>query len=114
MLEAITDSAPSILVALRTIHGLQEEMLKVEILEALRLGARLRKDQLQFVAGAQDEIASSFRADAHPVDTTWRREGAVRFDRDIEFKLVEFSNYVLIELEQRLAAGANHEAAGEG
>ena len=71
MLETITDREPSILIALRTVHGLQEEVLKVEVLETFRLGARLREDQLQFVAGTKDKIASGLRADADPVDATW-------------------------------------------
>ena len=56
--EAIAERGLGVGVAVRAVHGLQEEMAEPERLESCRvhtgLGAGLRKNQLQLVSGALD------------------------------------------------------------
>ena len=55
------------------IHRLQEEVWEVKVLEALRLCALLRKDELEFIARTEYEFRPGFGADADPIDAVgWK------------------------------------------
>ncbi len=71
---------------------------------------RLRIDQLQLVARRQHQRRGGLRADADPVEAGRRRLRAVGLDRDREAAGVERVDQRGVELEQRLAAGADDEA----
>src|SRR2546422_79970 len=81
-----------------------------EMLEALGLGTRLREHELQLIAAFYDERRAGLGADADPVDAVRHRLRAVGFDRDAKPALVQRLEERRIELQERLAAGANDEA----
>jgi hypothetical protein len=91
----------------RPIQGLQEEVAKVEPGEAFRGRLRLRIDQLQFVAGPQDQLGIGLGADADPVQPRWRRTGAVGLDGDFEAAGLEGGDQGGVQLQQGLPAGAD-------
>ena len=64
MRQAVLDRRPGVLLKIRPVHGLQPQLPKRQFLEPLRLGPWLRVDELQLVAGRQDEISSRLGADA--------------------------------------------------
>src|SRR5262249_3062102 len=68
MREAVVDGALRVGLALRAVHGLQEEMVEGERLEALGPRERLRVHELQLVAALEGEGRVRFRAHADPVD----------------------------------------------
>ena len=68
----------------RAVHRLQEEVLEVERLEPLRLGARLRIDELQFVAARSTSGASAFGLTQIQSMPAGGGERAVGLDGDAE------------------------------
>lgn len=70
--------------SLGAIHWLQKEVFELEVFEAFRRRANLRKDKLQLVAAPQDEIVFPFRADTDPIDAFWGRPRAIGLDPDFE------------------------------
>src|SRR5437588_2362879 len=94
------------------VHRLQEPVSKTEAFEALRGDALLGEHQLQLVAAPEHELGSGLGADAHPIDTGWRQQGAVRLDRDFEPRPTQGRGEGLVELQQGLAARAYDEAGG--
>src|SRR2546428_12323702 len=80
------------------------------MLKALGLGPRLREHELQLIAAFQDERRAGLGADADPVDAVRHRLRAVGFDRDAKPALVQRLEERRIELQERLAAGADDEA----
>src|SRR6185437_8380453 len=96
--------------ALRPVHRLQEEMAERQRLEIFGRDAFLWKHQLQLVAGAERERRARLGADADPIEPAGRRAGAVGLDRDGEALGMERLDERLVELQQRLAAGADDEA----
>src|SRR5437879_3475250 len=85
-------------------------MRESEMLEALGLGTSLREHELQLIAAFHDERRAGLGADADPVDAVGHRLRAVRFDRDAKPALVQRLEQRRIELQERLAAGADDEA----
>src|SRR5207249_603250 len=83
------------------------EVAKRKPLIPLRFCAELREHELEFVALPKDQVGAGLRTHANPVDTRRRDPGAVRLDRDLEALTVEGLNQLLIELEERLASGAD-------
>src|SRR5580698_5030569 len=63
MIEAICERKGGVRLTVGTIHGLQEEMAELQLLELLRLGACLRIDQLQLVATQLLELRAGLRTD---------------------------------------------------
>src|SRR6185312_1607536 len=108
--EAEIDGERGVARALRPVHRLQEEMAERQALEILGRDSGLRKDQLQLVAGAERERRARLGADADPVEAAGRRAGAVGLDGDREALGMERLDERTVELEQRLAAGADDEA----
>src|SRR5438552_74050 len=82
--QTISDRQLRVPLALWSIHRLQQEVAKIQIRIALRLCTRLRKDQLQLVAAAENQVGARFGADANPVDARRRHTGAVGLNRDLE------------------------------
>ena len=64
MTHAIRDGRLQMLLTIGAIHGLQKEMLEVQLLELLWHRTGLRKDQLQFRPAGQHQRRAGFRADA--------------------------------------------------
>src|SRR5829696_8959533 len=95
------------------VEGLEHEVLEVELDEALRLGGRmaLRIDELELVAPGEHERRIGLRAHADVVDAGGRQPGAVGLDGDFEASRVQCVDGIRIELEQRLAPGADHQRA---
>ena len=93
----------------RPVHRLQEEGAKEEVFEGFRRNSALRKDQLQFIPGLEEEFGTGLRADANPIDPGGRNPGAIRLDGDFRATGVEGMNERDIELEKGLPACADDE-----
>lgn len=66
--ETVAQSEPCVFLTPRTIHRLQKEIAKVEVLEPLRLSTILREDEFQFVSGMDNKLCSRLWAHANPID----------------------------------------------
>jgi hypothetical protein len=113
VLKAIAHGELRIVYSLGTIHRLQEEITEVEPGKARRVRSFLRKDQFEFMAGAQHKIGLSLRTDANPIDLAWGQLCAIGFNGDREAEVMEGSHKGVIELEQRLTACAHNEWGSE-
>src|SRR5437899_2257464 len=60
----------------RTVHRLQGKALESKAGEIFRRRLRLRIDELQFVTGPDTQIGAGLGADAEPVETRRRLDGA--------------------------------------
>ena len=106
----VVDGKSRVLVDARPIHRLEKKMIELELLEFLGRRAPLRVDELELVARLLNQTRTGFRTDADPVYGSWRVSRAIRLDCHTEPTLVEAVNQRLIELQQRLAAGADDKA----
>ncbi len=99
----------SVLVAVRAIQWLQEEVLEVQRLEGLRVDPDLWVHDLELAPRTNLELASELGAHADPVDTAgdWKR--AIGLDGDLEIPRVELIDERGVELEQRFSARADNE-----
>src|SRR5260221_418413 len=95
--------------AIGPVNRWQEEMAERQRLEFLGIDAVLRKHQLQLVAGSERRRGAGLGADADPVEPARRRAGAVGLDGDGEAFGMERVDQDRVELQQRLAAGADDE-----
>lgn len=69
---------------LGAVHGLEEEVLEVQVLDVGGREVRLGVDEFEFVAPGGQEAGAGFGADAEPVDAGGGLSGAVGFDGDHE------------------------------
>lgn len=107
--QAISNCGIRVAPALGAVHWLQEEMAELQMPVALRLGARLRKDQFQFIAGCLHEFGSSLWADTDPVDGAGNGQCAVGFNRDIKAPPLQGFQEPNVDLKHRLASGQHYE-----
>ena len=70
------------------IHGLKEEMPEREGFKIPGIGARLRINKLQFVAGSLCQLRARFGAYANPIQPRWSRNRSIGFDGDFEVACV--------------------------
>ena len=91
--------------------GCRKKFLKGRASKLLGLGARLREHQLELVALLQHQLRAGLGRDAHPVEPLGRRPGAVGLHRHLEAARVQRVHQRRVELQQRLAAGADDELA---
>src|SRR6202043_2906809 len=110
MREAIGNRARGVVGDLRPVHRLERKTANRKPGETSRRGARLRIDQLEFVARADAKLRSGFRADANPIQPRRRRDRAVGFHRDPKSPRVQRGEQRVVRLQQRLAAG-EHDGA---
>jgi len=109
MRKAIGNSRLGASLEIGTIHRLQEEVSKVQVLEKSWIDALLRKYDLQLVTSAKSQQCTRFGTYADPIDP-WRRWlSAVRLDCDGETFLMEGAYENLVQLEERLPSCANDE-----
>ena len=106
--EAVLDTKLCVAIPLRAIHRLQEKVLIVIVGKKLGRRARLRKYQLELLPFVQDNLRAGFGAHADPVDAGWRRPGTIGFYSHLKAVRMKSFNQRLVELQQRLAAGAYH------
>src|SRR5438094_10582598 len=109
MREAVLHGASRVLGKLRSIHRLQREVPEGQVLEALRLCLRLDLwiYELQLVTAEKLKRRAGLGTHADPIEIVGRALSSVRLDRHFESLLVERIDERLVELEQRLAAGAH-------
>ena len=93
-----------IALSLRTIHWLQEKLLKIELIKALRLGTGLGKNEFQFTAMPEGEGRARLGTDTDPVDARWRKQRSICLNRNLEAFCVQGVNKRGIKLEQGFAA----------
>ena len=91
------------------VHRLNEEIGEVPLLQRCRVDSLLRPDQLELVAALLDDIRSRLRADAQPVDSLDRGQGAVALDGHPEGPIVKRLDQFEVYLKHRIAAGDDHE-----
>lgn len=108
MLAAVGDCGLGIGLLCRAIHGLQVELLEVEVFKVLRGAVALGVDQLDFVALALFERGASFGADTDPVNARGGDEGAIAFDGDLQMAGMAGLDQGNVQLEQWLATGKDH------
>ena len=109
MRETISDCLTDVLDQIRSIHRLQREMPKGQVLKNLRL--RLRFDlwvhELQLIARQQLEWSVCLRAHANPIDARRRRSRAVGLYDDLESLGMERGCQRLVDLQERFAPCAD-------
>jgi hypothetical protein len=109
MRKAILHGQLRIALALKPIHRLKKEVLKVQVHESLGHGSRLREHQLQLATAFQNDLGIGLWADANPVQAFGRRLGAIGFHGYFEPECVQRVDQRLVELQQRFATGADNE-----
>jgi hypothetical protein len=102
---AIRDSKFSVTTPFRTIHRLQEQVLKGEVLELYWLSVDLRIHKFKFLARSLDQLRYSFWTHANPINARRRRYRSVCLDCDLKSSLLDCGNQRRIKLKQRFAAG---------
>jgi hypothetical protein len=107
MRHAVFDCPLRILFDGRTVHWLKKEMLEVEILELLGHRMSLRKYKLQLASGSLYERSACLGAHAHPVDRRWSFACPIGLDGNREAFMMECVHQLVIQLEKRLASGAD-------
>lgn len=108
MLHAISDGEAGVANLVWSIHGLQEKVLELQMLELRWVERILRIDQLEFAPRLLHEGCAGFRADADPVNARWGLEGAVSFHGDFEVQNVERFNQGRVELKEGFSSGADN------
>src|SRR5262249_16390204 len=96
------------------VHGLQKEIVEGKTRKLFRLRARLRIDELKFVACDLLKLSSSLGADANPVEAFRRSDGTIRFNGDFEPLRMHCCDERWVELQQGLSAGADFEFLSAG
>jgi hypothetical protein len=107
---AIRDRKLRVARALRAVHRLQKEMRESEALVACRLRSCLRKHELELVAVLDGEGRLRLGTHADPVDASRHGLRSIRLDGDAKAACAQRVQQRLVQLQQRLAAGANDEA----
>src|ERR1051325_6775621 len=110
--ETILNGALRVGDEVRPIHGLQEEVREIERLESLRQRRGLRKHELELIAAREHERRHGLWTHTDPIQAARRRLRAVRLDGNFEPALVKRLDRRLVELQQRLAAGAHNQWPG--
>jgi hypothetical protein len=108
VIETIGDGGRRIRGAFVAVHRLQPEMREGEAAQFSWPEALLRENELQLGPRVGNERRACLRADAKPIETGRRGEGAIGFDGDFEAPGVDRADQRLIELQQGLAAGENN------
>src|SRR5204862_8197755 len=88
----------------------QRRALEGEVRERLRRRARLRKDKLELIAGANAKLGPALRAHADPVEACRGIYRAVGFNRDNKAAPVQLVEKSFVGLQERLAAGEHDKA----
>jgi hypothetical protein len=112
VLEAVADGQVGVARAVFAVHGREEEVSEREVLVTLRLGALLWEDELQLVACAQHEVGPGLGTDADPVEARGGALRPVRLHRHLEAGRMQRADERRVELEERLAPGADDERPG--
>jgi hypothetical protein len=92
------------------VHRLQPKMREGEVAQAIRRQALLRKNKLQLGTRIRNKRRPRLGADAKPVEAMRRSERAVGFDGGVKTSRMDRADQRRVELQQRFAAGENHEA----
>ena len=103
--EAIGDRSFCVGETPRPVHGLEQEPLEIQSLEASRVDARLRIHKLQLLPPLLNNGGLSLRTDADPVDSGWRWKGAISFQRNAEATGVKRLDQRFVDLKQWFTAG---------
>ena len=98
-----------VLVQAGTVHGLQVEMREVQMREFIGRRTVLRVDELELLPAFLDQRRPGLGTDADPVDPRRGRQGTIGLDRDFEPGAVQSIDQRPVELQERLAARADHE-----
>src|SRR6266567_5082919 len=110
MVKTIPDRHLSMSGTVETVHRLKKEMLERKMLELRRRRSRLRIHQLQFIPALLHQFRPALGAHADPVDPRRGFHRAVGLNRDLESLGMQGGNKARVELQQRLAARANHKS----
>ena len=108
MLHAIPQRQLCICGPIRPVHRLQEEMPEGQPDKIRRTRPRLRIDQLQLVSAHLRKHRACLGAHAHPIETRRSFNRSIRLDRNFKISRMKRRDQARIQLQQRLAAGANY------
>src|SRR5580704_8773075 len=108
VIETIGDGGGRIRGAFVAVHRLQPEMREREVAQSFRPEALLRENELQLGPRVGNERRACFWADAKPIETGRRGEGAVGFDGDFEAPRMDRADQRRVELQQGLAASEHN------
>src|SRR5947209_12463817 len=108
--QAVRNGAGGVLDKLRVMHGLERKALEGKRLEQLGRRAGLREHEFQLVTGSYSKLGTGLGADANPVQSTRRLDGAVRFHRDRESARMQRLDQRIVYLQQWFTAGENDKA----
>ena len=92
MLHAVGDRQFRIREEAGPIHRLQEKMPKVEQTELIGVETLLWKHQFQFLASSLKEACAGLWTYANPIQTRWRRDRPICFDRNFKPARMECVN----------------------
>lgn len=110
MLETVLQSKPGVIGLIRSVHGLQVEVLEFQLFEALRQSAFLRKYQLELTPTPYQKLGARFGTYTDPIDAFWNRLGSVRLHGDHETLRMKRCDQGLIELKKWFPASADNES----
>lgn len=110
MLETVLQSKPGVIGLIRSVHGLQVEVLEFQLFEALRQSAFLRKYQLELTSTPYQKLGARFGTYTDPIDAFWNRLGSVRLHGDHETVRMKRCDQGLIELKEWFPASADNES----
>src|SRR4051794_14077194 len=89
-------------------------MIEAQIRESLRRRAGLRVDELELMPPGDLQCGAGLGADADPVETLRRLDGAVGLDRNLEASGVQGLDEGPVDLQERLATRQHDEPAVDG
>src|SRR5271157_4795700 len=102
--KTVTRRSLEIFAVVRVVHGLQEEVLKIQSFELWRVRPDLREDELQLVALALCERNACLGADANPIDAARSGARSIGLQRHHETASVKRFDEGGVKLQRRLAA----------
>jgi hypothetical protein len=107
MAETVLDGELGVERCVGPIHGLQEKMAEVQLLELFRRRILLGINELELAPPRLDQGRSGLGAYTDPIKRVGRGSGAVGFDGDLKAAIVQFGDQLLVELEERLPSSAD-------
>lgn len=103
----VLDRFVGIELSIRTVHWLEEEIVKIPILEIHRIGTILGKDDLEFIPLSQVPVRATFWAHANPINSIRRNQRAIGFNCNSNRMALKSGDQLIINLKKGFATSAN-------
>ncbi len=108
VIKTVLERQLGIALSLRTIHGLQEKLLKIELSKELWLRTGLGKDQFQFAAMPEGKGRAGLGADTDPIDARRGKQRSICLKGNFKTFCMQSVNKRGIKLEQGFTACTHH------